>query len=296
MSILRTPDERFENLPDFAYQPHYVEIEGKRMHYVDEGQSDDVILCLHGEPTWSYLYRKIIAGLAPHYRVVAPDFFGFGRSDKPDELEAYTFHMHRNSLVAFIEALDLNNITVVVQDWGGVLGLVVASEMPERFARLVVMNTFLPGGDMPAGEAFLQWRAFTERVGTRMKVGALIKRTMVSTKLSPEVVAAYDAPFPDDSYKAGVATFPLLVPLKEDDPGAAENRAAREKFKSWDKPALVMFSDSDPILGAAVHFFRQLLPTAKDQPEIVIKGAGHFLQEEKGAEIAEHILAFMRRT
>ena len=296
MSILRTPDQHFADLPDFPYPPHYVEVNGMRMHYVDEGAGDELILCLHGEPTWAYLYRKVIAPLSGKYRVVAPDFIGFGRSDKYTELGDYTYHMHLDSLVSFIEALDLTNITLVVQDWGGVLGLTVATMLPDRFARLVVMNTFLPGGDSEPSEAFVQWRAFAQKTGTAMRVGALIRGTMVSTKLPTQVTAAYDAPFPDDSYKAGPAMFPLLVPMQPDDPGAAEGRAARKKLMTWDKPALVMFSDSDPILGAAVPFFRKLLPTAKDQPEIVIEGAGHFLQEEKGEEIAGHIDAFLQRS
>jgi haloalkane dehalogenase len=296
MTVLRTPDDRFKNLPGYDFAPHYVKVNGLRMHYVDEGQGDEVILCLHGEPTWAYLYRKIIPGLAEHYRVVAPDLIGFGRSDKYAELEAYTYHMHHDMLVGFIEALDLTNITLICQDWGGVLGLPIAAELSERFARLVVLNTFLPTGERPAGEAFLQWRAFTQKVGTKMRIGDLMKSSVTSYELPAEIIAAYDAPFPDDSYKAGAATFPLIAPISTDDPGAAEIKAARDTLAQWDKPALVMFSDNDPILGGAVGFFRKLLPTAKDQPEITIEGAGHFLQEEKGETIAQHVHEFIQRS
>lgn len=295
MTVLRTPDERFENLPDFAFAPHYVEINGMRIHYVDEGEGE-LILCLHGEPSWSFLYRKMIGPLAERYRVVALDFVGFGRSDKYADMADYSFQMHRDTLVGFIEALDLWGITAVVQDWGGLIGLTVATELPERFARLVIMNTALPTGDEPMPRAFMVWRKFAQRAGTQMEIGRIFRNNLAAGgKLPDEVVAAYEAPFPDERYKAGAAVWPLLVPLEPTDAGADEMRAARRKLARWDKPALVMFSDSDPITGPAAAWFRRLIPTARLQPEITIQQAAHFLQEEKGEEVAAHILQFMKR-
>ena len=296
MTILRTPDERFQNLPGYDFPPQYVDIADTRMHYVDEGGGDETVLCLHGEPTWSYLYRHMIAPLAEHYRVVAPDMVGFGKSDKYAAQEDYSFHMHYDKLVGLIKALGLRNIILVCQDWGGLLGLTIAANHEERFARLVVLNTFLPTGEEKISDAFLHWRAFSQKVGTRMQVGRLVAQTITNYELPVEIIAAYDAPFPDDSYKVGAAVFPSLVPISPDMPGAKEIKAAREVLSRWRKPVQVMFSDGDPILGGAANFFRRLIPTAADQPEITIQGAGHFLQEEKGAEIAAEVIAFIERT
>ncbi|MCY4072324.1 MAG: haloalkane dehalogenase [Chloroflexi bacterium] len=295
MSVMRTPEERFENLPGYDFDPHYLQVGDTRMHYVDEGGGEDLILCLHGEPTWCYLYRKMIPPLARRYRVVAPDLIGFGRSDKYAEAEAYSFHMHYDKLLSFITQLDLRNITLICQDWGGLLGLTIAASHADRFARLVILNTFLPTGEEELSPAFMQWRAFSQKVGNRMQVGRLISQTINSYELSAEIVAAYDAPFPDDSYKAGAAVFPSLVPISPEMPGATEMKAARETLSKWQKPTQVMFSDGDPILGGAAGFFRRLIPGAAGQREIVIRGAGHFLQEEKGEAIASETLAFMER-
>ncbi len=295
MPIIRTPEERFANLPGFPYQPHYVDVNGMRIHYVDEGQGE-AILCLHGEPSWSYLYRKMIPMLARNYRVLAMDFVGFGRSDKYTERAEYSFTMHHDTVVGFIEALGLDAITLVVQDWGGLIGLTVAAEMQQHFARLVIMNTGLPTGDEPIGEGFMRWRAFAER-STDLPISYVIRTGVAQGELlTPGILAAYDSPFPDVSYKAGAMAFPLLVPLKPDDPGAGEMRRARQALSGWNKPALVMFSDKDPVTRGGDRFFRALIPTARDQPEIVIENAGHFLQEDKSEEIAQYIVEFMERT
>ena len=295
MPVIRTPEERFSRLPDFPFAPHYIEVNGLHIHYLDEGKGE-TILCLHGEPSWSFLYRKMIAAMSGGHRVVAMDFIGFGRSDKFTEREAYTFGMHLGTLTGFIKAMDLKEITVVVQDWGGLIGLAAVAHMPERFARLVIMNTGLPTGKGKPSEAFLAWRKYAE-THPDMPIGQSILGGMARPeKITKEIVGAYEAPFPDVKYKTGAAMWPLLVPISPDDPAATEMQHAREVLSKWDKPALVMFSDKDPITGGGDKFFRSLVPTAKDQPEIIIKDAGHFLQEEKGKEISRHILDFMRRT
>jgi haloalkane dehalogenase len=295
MPVIRTPDERFSILPDFPFAAHYIEINGLRIHYVDEGKGETIV-CLHGEPSWSFLYRKMISSMSRQHRVIAMDFIGFGRSDKFTEREAYTFQMHLDTLMSFIRAMSLEQITVVVQDWGGLIGLAAVAHMPKRFARLVIMNTGLPTGKTKPSDAFLAWRNFVQS-NPNLPIGQSILRGVAHPeKITKEVIAAYEAPFPDVSYKAGAAMWPLLVPTSPEDPAAGEMRHAREVLSRWDKPALVMFSDKDPITGGGDKFFRSLIPTAKEQPEIVIKDAGHFLQEEKGEEISQHILDFVRRT
>ncbi len=234
--------------------------------------------------------------LSRNQRVIAIDFIGFGRSDKFTERGEYSFQMHHDTLVGFVNALGLERITLVVQNWGGLIGLTVASEMPEHFARLVIMNTGLPTGDEPMGKAFMRWRQFAESMSD-LPIGQVMTMGMAhGDQVAPEVIAAYESPFPDVSYKAGAMAFPLLVPIHPDDPGAAEMRRARERLSKWEKPAFVLFSDGDPITRGGDKFFRALIPTAKDQPEVTISDAGHFLQEDKGEEIAQHIVDFIGRT
>lgn len=294
MDVLRTPDERFSNLPGFPFAPRYIEIQGLRMHYVDQGPRDgEPVLLLHGEPSWSYLYRKMIPVLVKAgLRAVAPDFFGFGRSDKPANRDDYSYQFHVDTLWEFVQALDLRGITLVGQDWGGLIGLRVAAEHPERFARIVAANTFLPTGDRPPGEAFLRWQRFSQEA-PELPIGFIISRGCVS-ELPPEVVAAYEAPFPDERYKAGARAFPLLVPTRPDDPASEANRRAWAVLERWEKPFLTAFSDSDPITRGADAVFRARVPGAREQPHVTIEAAGHFLQEDKGEELARVIVEFVR--
>jgi len=293
-SILRTPDDQFANLPDFPYEENYIQLDDTRLHYVDEGNGEPV-LCLHGEPTWSYLYRKFIPLLSPDYRLIAPDFIGFGKSDKYQRLNDYSYSMHYNKLKQFIEKLELKGITLVVQDWGGLLGLGVLGEIPERFARVVIMNTFLPVGKRPMPLPFKLWRNFA-RFHPSLPVGFIMKLGCYKRKqLTPAVINAYKAPFPSKQYKAGAKAWPLLVPQKPHDDGVKEMTRAREVLENWQKPALVMFSDKDPIMRGGDKFFRKRIPTAQNEPGITISNAGHFLQEDKGEAIAQEIKAFMKR-
>jgi haloalkane dehalogenase len=291
MSMYRTPDGAFENLPDYPFAPSYLDQDGLRMHYVDEGRGRPVLL-LHGEPTWSFLYRKVIPPLARVARVVAPDYFGFGRSDKPVERDWYTYDRHYASIERLVEKLDLRELTVVVHDWGGPIGLRLAVEHPERVARLVVTNTGIFAG-RPPSEEWLRFRDFVRRVGTEFRPGQLVRITCV-TELSDEVVAGYDAPHPAPESKTGLVMFPELVPTESDHPSAAAMLAVREALRSWDRPALVVFSDSDPIFSPRVgERFAELIPGA--EPAETLAGAGHFLQEDKGEELGERIASWLSR-
>lgn len=296
MSPYRTPDDRFEALPGFPFDPHYVSVgEDVRMHYVDEGNGAPV-LCLHGAPTWAYLYRELIPPLAETHRVVVPDFPGFGRSDKWTDVEAYSFELHYDALAAFIDELGLSDITLVVHDWGGLLGLTYAAQHPDRIARLVILNTFLPTGDEEKSTAFLAWRRFVQRTPD-LPIGTVVRRGLAHPdRLSEAEEAAYDAPFPTPASKAGAVAWPLLVPMEPDDPVADVMRETRKRLGHWTKPAFVLFAPEDPILGDAHSFFRDLIPTAADQPAVTIDDAGHFVPEEKGSQVARHVESFLSRT
>jgi haloalkane dehalogenase len=292
MEIMRTPDERFLNLPGYPFQPHYVEVDGLRMHYIDEGPGNGApVLMLHGEPSWSYLYRKMIPVLvSAGLRAVAPDLVGFGRSDKPAKRDDYTYERHVNWTARFIQKLDLRGITLVCQDWGGVIGLRVAAEHSERFARIVAANTGLPTGEGPIGDAFMAWRKFSQETPT-FPVGQIVQGGCANA-LAAEVVAAYDAPFPDERFKAGARQFPILVPIAPDDPAVPANRKAWEVLRRWEKPFLTAFSDGDPVTKGGELLLRSAIPGARNQPHTTIKGAGHFLQEDKGEELARVIVNF----
>jgi len=299
VKYLRTPDQRFAALPDYPFKPHYLMVDDTeggelRMHYVDEGaRSAAAVLMLHGEPSWSYLYRKMIPPIAAAgLRVIAPDLIGFGRSDKPTRRGDYTYQRHVDWVRSLIAQLALTDITLVCQDWGGLIGLRLVGENPELFARVVAANTMLPTGDHPPGEAFLKWRAYSQSTPA-LNVGKIIQNS-TTRHLTPEVVAAYDAPFPDDSYKEGARQFPLLVPIWPDDPAAAANRKAWETLREWRKPFLTAFSDKDPITVDGGPLLRKLIPGAQGQPHTTIENGGHFLQEDQGEELARVVIGFTR--
>jgi haloalkane dehalogenase len=296
METLRTPDDRFANLPGYPFAPHYTETDGLRIHYVDEGPRGAApLLMLHGEPSWSYLYRTMIPiVVAAGHRAVAPDLVGFGRSDKPVRREDYTYQRHVDWLRHVVTALDLRNVTLVCQDWGGLLGLRLVADHPERFARVVTANTFLPTGDVPAGKAFLAWKEYSQTT-PEFRCGGIVRGACV-TQIPPDVEAAYDAPFPDDRSKAGARQFPTLVPVTPDDPAAPANRTAWEKLSTWTKPWLTAFSDQDPVTRGGDKIFQERIPGAKGQPHVTIEGGGHFLQEDKGEELARVVVDFIRRT
>jgi haloalkane dehalogenase len=289
VDVFRTPDERFQALPGYDFEPHYAEVDGLRMHYVDEGRGDPIV-CFHGEPTWAYLYRRMTPPLvAGGHRVICPDYAGFGRSDKPTERGWYTYDRHLDYVSRVLAGLDLRDATVVVQDWGGPIGLRWAVENEDRVARLVIMNTGLFAGRVSKG--FLAWRAFAEK-NPDLPVGFVVQGATASEP-GGDVVAAYEAPFPTPESKAGAAQFPLIVPTSDEDAGAAEMRAVSDALSRWEKPALVAFSDSDPVFPfpRSGEVFCDLIPGAGEQ--VRIEGAAHFLQEDAGERIAEHVLNFL---
>lgn len=299
MDVLRTPDECFANLPEYPFTPNYTTVpsgEGAelRIHHVDEGSGDDVVLCMHGEPSWSYLYRHMIPKfVAAGLRAVAPDLVGFGRSDKPAARTDYTYQSHVDWMTAWLEANDLTRITLIGQDWGGLIGLRLAAENPDRFDRIVVANTGLPTGEGQISEAFMTWRKFSQDM-PEMLIGQLLNQSCGG--LPDEIVAAYDAPYPDESYKEGARQFPLLVPISEDDPAAAANQRAWAVFESWQKPLLTAFSDGDAVTAGGEAVFQTRVPGAQGQPHTTIAGGGHFLQETHGEELADVVIAFIEST
>ncbi len=309
MKVLRTPDERFKNLPGYPFEPHYVEVpddEGGnlRMHYVDEGPRDaDVVLLLHGEPTWSFLYRKMIPIIVKAgHRAIAPDLVGFGRSDKPVSQNDYSFQRHVDWMLSLLDKIKLNRITLVCQDWGGLIGLRLVAAKLDLFNRVVAANTGLPTGDGKISDAFLAWQKYSKEV-PQFEVGAIMKSSNTAFVkdnslpiLSDDVVAAYDAPFPDESYKEGARILPSLVPTKPDDPAAEANRKAWEVLSEFKKPFLTAFSDSDPITRGGERIFQKRITGAQGQPHTTIRGAGHFLQEDKGEEFAQVIVEFIAKT
>jgi len=301
MKALRTPDERFAGRPGWTFEPHYLDVpDGDggtlRMHYADEGPPGAApVLLLHGEPSWAYLYRKMIPVIvSAGHRALAADLIGFGRSDKPSEKSDYTFERHVNWITSFIEQLDLKEITLFGQDWGSLIGLRVVAENPDRFARVVIGNGGLPTGDQSPGEAFLRWQKFSQE-SPAFDIGRIIQGGTATT-LPDEVVAAYNAPFPDDSYKAGARIFPSLVPTSPDDPAAPANRKAWGVLQTWEKPFLTAFSDSDPITRGGERVLQAMIPGTKGMPHTTIEGAGHFLQEDKGEDLARVVIDFIAQT
>ncbi len=302
MDRLRTPDDRFADLPDFPYPPRYLDVPSGdgdaplRVAFIDEGPRDaPVVLMLHGEPSWSFLYRHVIrACVDAGLRAVAPDLVGFGRSDKPTARDAYSYASHLAWLRSFVDGLGLRAITLVCQDWGGLLGLRLVGESPERFARVVAANTFLPTGDVRPPDAFFAWRQFATTVPefpTGRIVGAAVARGM-----APAVAAAYDAPFPDETFKAGARQFPLLVPAAPDDPASEGNRAAWRGLAKFPRPFVTAFGDSDPITRGADRVLQAQIAGAAGQPHVTLARAGHFLQEDVGPELAQVVIELVRAT
>ncbi|MGB5291994.1 MAG: haloalkane dehalogenase [Lysobacterales bacterium] len=299
MKLLRTPDSHFQNLADYPFKPHYLDINDRqadvsiRVHYIDEGEAaSQPVLMLHGEPSWSFLYRKMVSPFVDAgYRVVAPDLPGFGKSDKPSARTDYTYARHVAWMQDWLRAMDLNDVILICQDWGGLIGLRLVAAEPQRFARVVTSNTMLPTGDHNPGEAFKKWQSFSQEV-PMFPTGKIINGGTVS-ELPDEVLAAYDAPFPDESYKEGARQFPLLVPTTPDNPESQANRDAWKVLMAFEKPWLCAFGDSDPITGAAAPIIQKLVPGCQGQPHTTLQGGGHFIQEDCGEALARVVLDWL---
>ncbi len=299
MDTLRTPDDRFTDLPGYDFVPHYAEIDDTdggtlRVHYIDEGPADaEPVLLMHGEPSWAYLYRHMVGPLVEAgHRVIVPDQVGCGRSDKPTQQSDYTYARHIQWMSQLVfDHLDLSSITMFCQDWGGLIGLRLLTAQPDRFDRVAVSNTGLPDGRGTPPDAFLQWQQFSQTTPD-FAVGVIIQMATV-TELSEEIMAAYDAPFPDDSYKAGVRIWPALVPTTTDDPESAANMAAWEVLGAFDKPVLCCFSDSDPVTAGGEKAFLGRVAGTEGQTHTTVEGGGHFVQEDKGGELAELLIEFI---
>lgn len=301
MEFLRTPDSRFADLPGYPFNPNYLMVDDGeggqlRVHYLDEGPAEaDPVLLMHGEPSWSYLYRTMIPILVDAgHRIIAPDLVGFGRSDKPTRREDYSYQRHVDWMQALLDQLRLERITLVCQDWGGLIGLRLVAENPGRFARVVAANTMLPTGDHAPGEAFSNWQKFSQEVPV-FPAGGVLKGGTV-TPLPQAVIDAYDAPYPDERYKEGARQFPLLVPITPDDPASEKNRVAWQVLGQWQKPFLTAFSDSDPITAGGDKLMHKLIPGTRGQAHTTIVNAGHFLQEDQGERLAEVVVKFIAAT
>lgn len=296
MTVLRTPDARFENLPDYDFAPHYCELKaGLRLHYVDTGpKTGRTIVLMHGEPSWSFLYRFMIRDLAAAgYRVIAPDLIGFGKSDKPTEMTDYSYASHVEWMQDWLTQMDLSEAVLFCQDWGGLIGLRLVADNPERFAAVMAGNTGLPIGKGTPSDTFIQWRAFSQSV-PEFPTGKILQGATVRD-LSPEEIAAYDAPYPDESYKAGARIFPSLVPTDEGMDGVAENIEAWKTLKQWTKPFITAFSDQDPVTKGGEQIFQKLIPGTKGQPHPILKGGGHFLQEDVPTELSGMLIALCQK-
>lgn len=300
MTILRTPDAQFENLPDYPFEANYMMVSDDRLgemrlHYVDEGPKDgQTIIMMHGEPSWSFLYRHMITNVAAAgYRVLAPDLIGFGKSDKPGETSDYTYTSHVKWMSQWLEVMNVKGATLFCQDWGGLIGLRLVAAYPDHFAGVIAANTFLPTGDREPGEAFKNWREFSQTVPV-FPVGGVIRGATVND-LGPGVEDAYNAPYPDESFKAGARIFPALVPVSPDMDGASDNVEAWKVLSQFNKPFLTCFSDQDPVTKGGEKGFQKLVRGCEGQPHTIVKGGGHFLQEDVHAELSEIIVGFMGR-